>query len=244
MRRPLICVPTRIDPGVPNFYLRRYYTDALYSAGAAPLLLPLIPTPEYIDDLVAHVDGIVLSGSNSDLDPQRYGQEPHPSLGHVIPERDAVDQLLLRSAAERNLPVLAICYGIQALNVYRGGTLYQDILSQVKDPIQHEQGEPYEPLTHAISVEEKSLLAELAGRTDPRVNSHHHQAIDRVGRGLRPIAWASDGVIEAVTNEASDQWMLGVQWHPEASIAIDDFSRAIFDHFVREVVATILIPAR
>ena len=240
----MICVPTRINPEVPNFYLRRYYTDALYAAGATPFLLPLIPTEVYIREIVTQVDGILLSGSDSDVDPRYYGQEPHPNLGHVVAERDEVDQMLLAAAEERRLPVLAICYGVQALNVYRGGTLYQDIPSQVPGAIKHEQGDPYEPPTHTILLEEESLLADLAGRSDPRVNSHHHQAIDRVGRGLRPIAWAKDDFIEAVINEAPDHWMLGVQWHPEASTTIDDFSRAIFDQFVREVQARVPTPAR
>lgn len=244
MRRPIICVPTRIDPGAPRFYLRRNYTDALHASGATPFLVPLIAEENYINDIVGRVDGIVLSGSNSDVDPRLYDQEPHPGLGHVVAERDRVDQLLLRAAEARHLPVLAICYGIQALNVYRGGTLYQDIVAQIPGAIKHEQGEPYEPPTHGIVAEERSLLAELAGRLDPRVNSHHHQAIDRMGRGLRPIAWAKDGVIEAVIDQADDHWMLGVQWHPEASAAMDDFSRAVFDYFVREVLARAPLSAR
>lgn len=232
MKRPLILIPTRIDPGIPRFYLRRHYADALHAAGATPVLLPLIPEIDFARDLAGRAGGIVLSGSNSDLDPQRYGQPPHPRLGHIVPDRDAVDQMLLKVAEERHLPVLAICYGIQALNVYRGGTLYQDIESQIEGALPHEQKEPYGVPSHPVSLETGSLLEELAGRRDPRVNSHHHQAIEQVGRGLRPIAWAGDGVVESVTNVDSGQWILGVQWHPEASAPLDEFSRRIFERFV------------
>ncbi|MBI4468539.1 MAG: gamma-glutamyl-gamma-aminobutyrate hydrolase family protein [Acidobacteria bacterium] len=235
MTRPLVCIPTRIDPANPRFYLRRHYSDALYAAGATPVLLPLIPDRIYIEDALARAGGVVLSGSNSDVDPARYHEEPLPQLGHVVRERDEVDQLLLGIAEERRLPVLAICYGIQALNVFRGGTLYQDIQTQVKNAIKHEQGEPYGVPSHTIVLEERSLLSEIAGRLKPRVNSHHHQAINQIGRGLKPIAWASDGLVEAVVADPSEQWVLGVQWHPEASAGIDDFSRKIFAEFVEAV---------
>ncbi len=117
MKRPCIGVPTRLAPGNPRFYLRRYYTDALYASGATPLLVPLIPDPSYIDDMSTHLDGIVLSGSDSDLDPQRYGQAPHPKLGHIVPDRHEVDQLLLKAAQGRNLPVTPDRYGMQGYNI-------------------------------------------------------------------------------------------------------------------------------
>jgi putative glutamine amidotransferase len=237
LKRPLICVSSRLDPNVPNFYLKRSYTDALYKSGAAPVMVPLIPDREYVVDLVGRCQGVVLSGSDSDVDPDRYGQSPHPKLGHILWERDETDQLLLEAAGHRRLPVLAICYGVQALNVYRGGTLFQDIESQVAHAIKHEQGLPYERLSHKIAIREGTVLAELAGGTSARVNSHHHQAVDRVGDGLEPIAWADDGLIEAVVSTASDQFILGVQWHPEACYESDRFSRAIFDRFVKEVIS-------
>lgn len=236
MAKPLICVSTRLDLHVPNLYLKRFYTDALYDSGAAPILVPLIPDDEYIIDLVEHCHGVVLSGSDSDVDPHLYGQEPHPKLGPVIWERDDVDRFLLDAAEMRELPVLAICYGMQRLNVYRGGSLIQDIESQVEKAIQHEQGLPYDRLSHKITIRERTVLAELKRGTTAWVNSHHHQAVDRVGDGLEPIAWTEDGLVEAVINTASSQFVLGVQWHPEACYETDDFSQAIFHRFVREVI--------
>jgi putative glutamine amidotransferase len=221
---------------VPNFYLKRYYTDALYESGAAPILVPLIPDDDYITDLVEHCHGVVLSGSDSDVDPNLYGQGPHPKLCHVIWERDDVDRFLLEAAERRGLPVLAICYGMQRLNVFRGGSLIQDIESQIEKAIKHEQGLPYDRLSHKITIREGTILAELKRGTTAWVNSHHHQAVDRMGDGLEPIAWAEDGIIEAVINTASSQFMLGVQWHPEACYGTDEFSQVIFHRFVGEVI--------
>src|SRR6185369_3477079 len=112
------------------FYLRQTYADALYGSGGLPVYIPLFPEREYLEPLVRRLDGVVLAGSDSDVDPLRYGADPHPKLGDVLPRRDATDMMLIELAAERGLPLLAICYGLQALNVARGGTLIQDIESQ------------------------------------------------------------------------------------------------------------------
>jgi putative glutamine amidotransferase len=146
--------------------------------------------------------------------------------------------LLIELAAERGLPLLAICYGLQALNVARGGTLIQDIESQVEGAIKHSQGDVYMRHCHKIDILGGTLLADLAGTTHTTVNSHHHQAIERLGRNLTPVAWASDGVIEAVVDEASDSWVFGVQWHPEVGWADDPLSRPIFSAFLDAVAET------
>ena len=130
------------------------------------------------------------------------------------------------------MPVLAICFGIQSLNVYRGGTLIQDIASEVKASLKHMQGDLFWRRSHSINVTEDSLVARLAGSTHTTVNSHHHQAIDIVGRDLEPVAWAADGVIEAVVNTRPEQFILGVQWHPEVGWQDDLLSQAIFKHFI------------
>jgi putative glutamine amidotransferase len=150
----------------------------------------------------------------------------------VVPKRDETDMMLLAAAEARRLPVLAICFGIQSLNVYRGGTLIQDIPAEVQGSLKHMQGDIFTRRSHSINITEDSLLAKLAGGTRAAVNSHHHQAVAIVGRDLEPIAWAPDGVIEAVINTRSDQFVLGVQWHPEVNWNEDPLSRAIFDHFV------------
>jgi putative glutamine amidotransferase len=230
--RPLIGVSMRYDWEHEFFYLRQTYADAIYGAGGTPLYIPLIANADYLGSIVDRLDGVVLAGSNSDVDPLRYGANPHPKLGPVVPRRDATDAELLRLTEERRVPLLAICYGLQALNVYRGGTLIQDIPSQVEGAIQHAQEGYYVRHAHAISIAEDTLLEELAGGTSTVVNSHHHQGVERLGRELIPVAWAPDGIVEAVENEGSEQWVFGVQWHPEVGWADDSLSKAIFGTFL------------
>ena len=230
--RPIVVIPCRYNWTTSYYELRETYCEAIYAAGGTPLLLPLIPEPEYIESVMAHADALCLSGAVNDVDPLRYGHEPKPKLGPVVPRRDETDMMLLAAAEARRLPVLAICFGIQSLNVYRGGTLIQDIDSEVKDALKHMQGDVFTRRSHSINVTEDSLIAKLAGSTHTAVNSHHHQAIDIVGRDLEPIAWARDGVIEADINTKPEQFVLGVQWHPEVGWQTDDLSQALFGHFI------------
>ncbi len=229
--RPLIGITTRLG-AEDTFYLRRYYAEAVEAAGGVPVYLPLIPQREYLSALCERLDGLVLSGSNSDLDPGYYGQEPHPKLGSVLPARDETDLLLLELAEAQAMPVLGICFGMQSLNVARGGSLVQDIEAQVANAIKHEQGQVYDRPSHSISLAPDSLLAQLAGSASARVNSSHHQAVERVGRDLRVIARAADGVIEAVVDPRADRFVLGVQWHPEIGWQCDRLSQAIFRQFI------------
>jgi putative glutamine amidotransferase len=234
-RYPLIGITTRLD-AENTFYLRRYYAEAIEASGGVPVYIPLIPNRKYLSSLAERLDGLVLSGSNSDLDPVFYGEEPHPRLGTVTPERDNTDLILLEIAEERNMPILAICFGMQSLNVSRGGTLFQDIESQNADSIKHQQGQAPDRPSHHIGIESNSLLARLNGGDIARVNSSHHQAIKGVGRDLRVIARAHDGVIEAVIDPRPDRFVLGVQWHPEVGWQRDDFSKAIVRRFIEATV--------
>jgi putative glutamine amidotransferase len=230
--RPVVGIPCRFNWETNYYELRETYPEALYAAGGAPLLVPLIPETSYMEALFDKLDAICLSGAINDVDPLRYGQEPKPKLGPVVPRRDETDMLMLSMAEERSLPVLAICYGIQSLNVYRGGTLIQDVQTEVKGCLKHMQGDLFWRRSHSINITEDSLLSKLAGSTHTAVNSHHHQAIDIVGRDLEPIAWAADGVIEAVINTRPGQFILGVQWHPEVGWQNDPLSQTIFEYFI------------
>ncbi|MFY9573007.1 MAG: gamma-glutamyl-gamma-aminobutyrate hydrolase family protein [Blastocatellia bacterium] len=230
--RPIVGIPCRYNWSTSYYELRETYAEAIYASGGTPLLVPLIPELDYIESLMAHVDAVCLSGAVNDVDPLRYSQEPRPKIGPVVPRRDQTDMMLLAAAEARQLPVLAICFGIQSLNVYRGGTLIQDIETEVKEPLKHMQGDLFWRRSHSINITEDSLVAKLAGSTLTTVNSHHHQAIDIVGRDLEPIAWAPDGVIEAVINKRADQFVLGVQWHPEVGWQDDLLSQALFNHFI------------
>ena len=177
-------------------------------------------------------DGVLLPGSDSDIDPLRYGAEPHPQLGSVHPVKDETDLLVLEEIEKRRLPLFAICFGLQSLNVSRGGTLIQDIPSQLPEAINHQQGAPRDRPSHAIKLAKPSLLSSLAPDERALVNSHHHQAVDKLGKNLIATAWASDGLVEGVEDARPDRFALGVQWHPELGWQHDRFSQALFERFV------------
>jgi putative glutamine amidotransferase len=233
-QRPRIGITMRIELETNRFYLSRYYSEAVEAAGGLPVNLPLIPRPDYIVGVMDALDGVLLPGSDSDMDPQRYGHDPHQQLGFVHPLKDETDLLVLAEVEKRRLPLFAICYGIQSLNVSRGGTLIQDIPSQVPKAMKHEQGVPRDRHSHRVRILEDSTLGKLAGAEDAPVNSHHHQAVDKLGRELVATAWATDGIVEAVEDPRSDRYVVGVQWHPELGWEQDELARALFDRFVAE----------
>jgi putative glutamine amidotransferase len=215
-----------------RFYLARAYSEAVEAAGGVPVHLSLIPKAEYVETILAKLDGVLLPGSASDVDPLRYGREPHRRLGAVHPLRDETDALVLREVERRALPLLAICFGLQIWNVFRGGTLIQDIESQLPEAIRHEQGAPRGRRSHRVRLLAESGLAGLACGESALVNSHHHQAIETVGEGLRATAWTADGLIEAVEDQRTDRWAFGVQWHPEIEWEQDAFSENLFKAFI------------
>lgn len=231
--RPRIGITMRIELETNRFYLGRDYSEAVEAAGGVPVHLPLIPRPEYINAAMQELDGVLLPGSDSDVDPLRYGRDPHIHLGSVHPLKDETDLLVLEEIERRGTPLLAICFGMQILNVSRGGTLIQDIATQFPHSIKHQQGVPRERHSHRVRLLEGSLLSELAGASEGvPVNSHHHQAIEKVGAGLMATAWTSDGLIEALEDPAEERFVLAVQWHPEMAWQRDELSQAIFGKFV------------
>jgi putative glutamine amidotransferase len=223
----------RIELETDRFYLSRYYSEAVEAAGGAPVHIGLIPHEDYLRALMEELDGVLLPGSDSDVDPLRYKREPHPLLGSVHPLRDETDALLLAEVERRGTPLLAICFGMQILNVARGGTLIQDIHSQLPAAIKHQQGIPRDRHSHRVRLLAGSLLSELAeGGETALVNSHHHQAIETLGRNLLATAWTADGLVEALEEERGERFTLAVQWHPEIAWERDPLSRAIFGRFV------------
>jgi putative glutamine amidotransferase len=138
----------------------------------------------------------------------------------------------LEEVERRNLPLLAICFGLQSLNVSRKGTLIQDIRSQCRESVKHQQGAPRDRASHGVSFADGSQLAAWAEDVPRRINSHHHQAIDKVGENLIPTAWAPDGLIEGVEDPRTDRWVIGVQWHPELGWSNDRLSMRMFNAFV------------
>jgi putative glutamine amidotransferase len=237
-RRPRIGIPMRIELPTDRFYLSRYYSEAVEAAGGAPVHISLIPKADYINAVVDGLDGILLPGSDSDVDPLRYGQQPQPKLGTVHPLKDETDLLLIEAAETKQIPVFAICFGMQVLNVSRGGTLIQDIESQLPDAIKHEQGVPRDRVSHRINLSDNTRLSNIAGVESLAVNSHHHQAIETLGANLIATAWSSDGIIEALEDPRPEHWLLAVQWHPELGWERDAVSRRLFETFVSEASKT------
>ncbi|MBA3715008.1 MAG: gamma-glutamyl-gamma-aminobutyrate hydrolase family protein [Pyrinomonadaceae bacterium] len=231
--RPLIGITMRHEVETERFYLARFYSEAIEAAGGVPLHIPLIPRAEYVAQVSDELDGVLLPGSASDVDPLRYGREPHMKLGSVHELRDETDLLILSEVERRGMPLLAICFGMQMLNVWRGGILIQDIESQVPDAIKHEQGSPRGRRSHRVKLLPDSLVAGLAGDETALVNSHHHQAIEMVGAELRATAWTADGLVEAIEDPRRDRWLLGVQWHPEIDWEGDRLSTEIFSEFIK-----------
>jgi len=240
--RPRIGITMRLELETDRFYLARYYSEAVEAAGGAPVHISLIPNPDYVAAVMDDLDGVLLPGSDSDIDPLRYGSEPHPNLGSVHPVKDETDLLVLDEIEKRGLPLFAICFGMQALNVSRGGTLIQDIPSQLPKAIKHQQGAPRDRPSHAITLDKASLLSSLAASAQVLVNSHHHQAVEKVGRNLVATAWTSDGLIEAVEDSRPERFSLGVQWHPELGWQRDRLSQALFERFIAEAKEYVAVP--
>ena len=193
------------------------YMRTIEKAGGVPVVLPPLG-PDAIDPLLDQVAGLCLSGG-PDLDPKTYAQRAAPELGPTWPELDFVEIAVARGADKRDMPLLAICRGMQALNVARGGSLHQHLPGEGE--IAHRQSESADMETHEVRIDPTSRLAAIVGGEPIRVNSFHHQAIDELGEGLRAVAWAPDGVIEAVEAVERDEFLIGVQWHAECLSAVD-----------------------
>ena len=231
------------------------YERAVEQAGGEPVRIPLNQTPAEVAKIIERCDGVLLPGSNADVDPARFGAARSAHTAPADPRRDTVDDLLLRDAYNLRKPLLGICYGLQSLNVYRSGSLIQHIPDflpeELRARVNHEAGKMV-AIAHAVEIESDSRLAEiLCGDSRPRlsggaklrggapaprgsklvvpVNSSHHQSAQTIGDGLRIAARCpDDGIIEALEGTAPDHFVLAVQWHPERSIDLDESSRPIF----------------
>jgi putative glutamine amidotransferase len=197
-------------------------------------MIPTFTSAANLAEYASRLDGVLLPGSSSDIDPSRYGEAAHPKLGNLVPDRDALDFALLEYTEKAKLPVLGICFGAQSLNVFRGGTLVQDIPALVREPVPHDDhGDPQQPARHFVRLSKGSLLERLAGKDLVEVNSFHHQSAGQIGKSLQAVATAPDGVIEAV-EDPSGRFVVGVQWHPERGFQQDAFAQALFATFVEE----------
>lgn len=237
MSDPFIAVTAPVrdsDIGMPRVVLEAGYLQAVRTAGALPLVLSALDDEATRERLLELASGLLLTGGE-DVDPARYGQAPDGTRT-VSPERDAMELALLERALERRMPALAICRGIQLLNVALGGTLYQDLYTQRGQEIDHDRYREFDGHIHAIHTGESVLLAEVFDVAEFVQNSAHHQGIRDLSPELTAVAWAPDGLIEAVEYRAEGAaWTCGVQWHPERKI--EDSSganRRLFQVFGRE----------
>ncbi len=211
------------------------YVRAVLRAGALPLLFPLTDRERVWDAMVHSVDGVIFPGGE-DIDPSAFGEDTLPCCGRIIPELDRQEMYTLARIMDAKKPFLAICRGVQVLNVYMGGSLYQDIAEQYPTPIDHARFHTRAEVAHTVSLCRDSLMHRLSGAEALGVNSRHHQAIKELGRGLVPSARSSDGLVEGV-EFANGYPGLGVQWHPESMAEQTPAAQALFDWLVSEAGA-------
>jgi putative glutamine amidotransferase len=251
-------MPPRIAIPMPHSIDREYseraipqYEGAVELSGGEPVRIPLDEPLREIEKLVVSCDAVLLPGSNADVDPAKFKFDRSTHTAPADARRDAVDELLLRDAYISLKPILGICYGLQSLNVFRGGSLIQhipDFLPEdLRNRVNHEAGKKI-PVAHTVEIEEGSKLQQAlfgesgsrrsdCGRRDSNalpVNSSHHQSADAIGEGLRIVARCpDDGIIEAIEGTSPDHFVVAVQWHPERSVDLDEPSRAIFRAFIQ-----------
>ena len=233
MTRPLIginCDNFR-DARGPITGVRDGYCEAVAAAGGLPVLIPPLSGPAETDRLLDRLDGLVLTGGD-DVRPERLGVAPAPSIVPMSPARDRSDFLLLEGLLRRATPTLAICLGFQELNVHLGGTLWQALeLEGPPGRIAHRGSGAYHFTRHPVRTAADSRLARLWGDGEREVPSAHHQALRDLAPGLRAVAWAPDGLIEAVELEPHDGFLIGVQWHPEQA-PDDPAHRKLFEALI------------
>ncbi len=243
---PLVALTTGLDPeggdhGKPRVAIYAAYLEILQRVRLTPVLVTPAHGPDDVAALLDASAGLILSGGG-DIAVELYGEAPSAELLEVDPDRDTMEMRALELALERELPILGICRGLQVLNVYFGGTLYQDLPGQFGDEVAHEQPGPWGTHQHEARLTEGSLLHGILGGFEPlRVNSYHHQAVKDLGVGLTCTARAEDGLVEGVEATGHD-WVVGVQWHPERKAPgavdgdpADDPDLRLLDAFARRV---------
>lgn len=228
---PVIGVTPTISENNDRYIVSRNNCRAIEWAGGTPFILPYIDAVEVI---AAQIDGLYVTGGN-DIDPAYYGEQPMEGLGRLDPTRDQFEVALIQAMLTLGKPVLGVCRGAQILNVVLGGTMYQDIASQVTNAtIQHRQQAPAGHPFHDVEITKDSLLFRITGETSIRVNSRHHQANKEPGEGLVFSGFSSDGIVEAVES-TTHPFVLGVQWHPEDLLqdGVDVVSGKIYTSFIQ-----------
>ena len=235
MTQPIIGVTTsceRTEKGVDRAFVNAAYIRAIERAGGVPLLLTPYHSAAALARFATQIGGLLLTGGG-DIDPARFGEPRHDKTDLISAERDELElRHLTRQAIDDGVPLLAICRGLQVVNVARNGTLHQHVPDVFGEDIAHSQPGARSDQTHDVNIDPGSMLATVAGAEHLRVNSFHHQAIKELGDGLRPVAWADDKVIEAAELPGARSFMLAVQWHPEELVDSDPAALRLFEALV------------
>ena len=231
MKKPIIGLVPLFDDEKDSLWMLPGYMDGIVDAGGIPIMLPLTSEKATIDQLLDTVDGIIMTGGH-DVSPDIYGEEKLEDLVVCNEARDSMEKELLKQALEKDIPILGICRGIQFINAFLGGTLYQDLGKQHPSETEHHQKPPYDVPVHKVKLISDSKLYGLLRKDVIGVNSYHHQAVKEVAGTLKVMAISEDGLVEAV-ELPEKRFVWAVQWHPEFSYRVDDNSKLIFREFVK-----------
>jgi putative glutamine amidotransferase len=233
MEKPKIGVLPLYDKDKESYWMLPGYMKAIEAAGGIPMMLPLTSDKGIISTLALTLDGFLFTGGH-DVDPKLYGEQAESFCGELCDERDAMERILFGQVTALDKPAFGICRGLQLFNVLLGGSLYQDIPTQMKTAktVAHKQKPPYNQPTHRVFLELGSPLHRMMDKEALEVNSYHHQGIKRLSEQLVPVAKAEDDLIEAVMMPGK-RFVLAVQWHPEFSYESDPYQFRLFEEFVK-----------
>lgn len=232
--RPVIGITTcmMILPKKTYAAVSSNYVHSVQKAGGIPLLLPMVGDREVLKGYLEIIDGLLLTGGDEGVNPQLYGENPVKELECICPERDDCETYLFTQALEYGLPILGVCRGMQLMNVAAGGSLYQDIFTQVEDSLGHLPKQmPVDALYHKVLLSENSILEEVFGTPELMVNSFHHQAVKKVADSFKASAVSLDNIIEAIEHQ-DNCFAVGVQWHPEDLTAKHAHFLELFNAFI------------
>lgn len=221
-----------IFPGYHRCYVNEDYVTSIVKAGGSALILPMVLDETVIETYVNSIDALILTGGH-DVTPLNYGEEPLAKLGEVLPRRDRFDLMLLEKAKKRRIPILGICRGHQLLNVYHGGSLWQDLSYVDNVIIKHSQMQSPELTTHSVILKKDSKLYQIFNKREILVNSFHHQVIKNLAPEFKVVAAAKDGAIEGIEHQTYP-FMVGVQWHPEMLHQSDKDMNKLFEAFISQ----------
>jgi len=230
-KKPIIGITASLDTqnGV-SCFVRHAYTSSILKAGGIPFLIPYFKDQEIYDDMIELCDGILFAGG-CDIEPKRYGENIKATCGNIIPDRDEMDFRLLDIALNKDKPIMTICRGTQLVNIYCGGSLYQDIPTEIKTDINHKQSDDGTTPIHSVDIKRDTPLFNLIKSDHMMVNSFHHQAVKKLGENLKIMATSSDGIIESfyLTNK---RYVRCYQWHPERLYDTSEHNKMLFIDFI------------